>query len=128
MAGESWLYRDRDTVKTGSKNVGWALAAVIALLACCAVAPAVTSADASDAALLTHAPSTPIVTTGPWVVSGVPPAPRIGARAGRSDRVGPPPPPPPRPPPRVGSRGRGGGGGRPPRGESGRAGRPGHPQ
>jgi hypothetical protein len=32
-------------VKTGSKYVGWAFAAAIALLACCVVAPAVTSAD-----------------------------------------------------------------------------------
>src|ERR1035441_598108 len=112
MAGESWLYRDRDTVKTGSKNVGWALAAVIALLACCAVAPAVTSADASDAALLTHAPSTPIVTTGPWVVSGVPAGGAPGVPAGAARR--PPPLPPPPPPPAGRTRAGGGGGGAPP--------------
>ena len=70
-------------MKTGSKNVGCAFAAVIAVLACCAVAPAATRADVSEVASLTRLPSTPIVTCRAWVVSGTPPAPVIAARAGQ---------------------------------------------
>ena len=70
-------------MKTGSKNVGWSLAAVIALPAAAAGAPAATSADFSEAAFLIRAPSTPIVTTWPWLVSGVPCGPRMAARAGQ---------------------------------------------
>ena len=69
-------------MRTGSKNVGCAFAAVIALLACCAVAPAATSADDSDVASLTRLPSTPMVTSCAWLVSGAPPEPVIAARAG----------------------------------------------
>ncbi len=56
---------------------------MIALPACCAVAPAATSADVTEVASLTRFPSTPIVTSWAWVVSGAPPAPVIGARAGQ---------------------------------------------
>ena len=70
-------------MKTGSKYVGWVLAAVIAALAAAAGAPAATSADFSEAAFLIRAPSTPMVTTWPWLVSGVPCAPRMAARAGQ---------------------------------------------
>ena len=78
----SWSYRVWETVKTGSKNVGCAFAAVIALAACCVVAPAATSAEVSEPASLIRLPSTPTVTCCPWVVSGAPPAPVIAARAG----------------------------------------------
>ena len=78
----SCSYRACGTVKTGSKNVGCAFAAVIALPACCAVAPAATSADVSEVASLTMLPSTPMVTCCVWPVSGTPPAPSIAARAG----------------------------------------------
>ena len=70
-------------MKTGSNSVGRAFAAVIALPACCVVAPAATRADVSDVGSLTRRPSTPIVTTRAWVVSGTPPAPVIAARAGQ---------------------------------------------
>ena len=70
-------------MKTGSKYVGWVLAAVSAVLTAAAGAPAATSADRSEAASFIRAPSTPIVTTWPWLVSGVPSAPRMAARAGQ---------------------------------------------
>ena len=53
------------------------------MAAAAAGAPAATSADFSVAALEILAPSTPIVTTWPWLVSGVPSAPRTAARAGQ---------------------------------------------
>ena len=62
---------------------GGSLAAVIAVLTAAAGAPAATSADPSEAASLIRAPSTPTVTTWPWLVSGVPSAPRMAARAGQ---------------------------------------------
>ncbi len=71
-------------MKTGSKKVGWALAAAIAVPAADAGAPAATSAERSEAAFLIRAPSTPMVTASPWLVSGVPPAPRMPARAGQA--------------------------------------------
>ena len=73
-------------MKTGSKYVGWVFAAAIAVSAAAAGAPAVTSADFSAAALEILAPSTPIVTTWPWPVSGVPCAPRTAARVGHAVR------------------------------------------
>ena len=56
---------------------------MIAVLTASAGAPAARSAARSEAAFLTRAPSTPIVTTWPWLVSGVPSAPRMAARAGQ---------------------------------------------
>ena len=67
-------------MKTGSNQVGLALAAAIALLAWAGVAPAPTSAVTSEAGCLIRCPSTPIVTIGACTVSGAPLAPRIGAR------------------------------------------------
>ena len=69
-------------MKTGSKYAGWVLAAAIALSAAAAAAPAATSADFTTAAFLIRLPSTPIVTTWPWLVSGVPCVSRTAARAG----------------------------------------------
>src|ERR1700742_1485016 len=81
--GLSCSYRAWLTVNTGSKKDGWAWAAVIALLACCWVAPAATSALVRLAAFLILLPSTPIVTLLAWVVRAWPLAPRIAARAGQ---------------------------------------------
>src|SRR5215470_1093972 len=70
-------------VKTGSKYVGFALACASAAATCGFVAPAATSAVVSDFGFLTRLPSSPTITTCACVVSGAPPAPRMGARAGQ---------------------------------------------
>jgi hypothetical protein len=70
-------------VKTGSKNVGCALAAAIAVAVAAAGAPAATSAAFSEPGFLILAPSRPIVTTWPWLVSGAPCTPSTAARAGQ---------------------------------------------
>src|SRR5262249_40044370 len=50
---------------------------------CGFVGPAATSAVVSDFGFLTRLPSSPTITTCACVVSGAPPAPRMGARAGQ---------------------------------------------